>query len=290
MTKPARQGGDDVRPIVVAGPCTAESWELLDAVAAPMVALSKELGFDYVFKASFDKANRTSLKSPRGPGMDQAMSWFAKLKEKHGVGLLTDVHETIQVEAAAAVCDVLQIPAFLCRQTDLVAKAAASGRIVNIKKGQFLAPGAMANIFDKAAQAAQAAGHASPRIWLTERGTTFGYGNLVVDMRSLPIMAKTSAPVILDITHSTQLPAAGGEGGGTSGAQRCYAPTLARAAAASGYVDGFFLEVHTNPAEAVSDAEAQLTVAQATALLRQVIPLAREGKRLAREIDATFVD
>jgi len=274
------------RPLVIAGPCAAESFELMDAVASHLKSLAAELDFDYVFKASFDKANRTSIDSTRGPGLETTLSWFTRLKERHGVRVLTDVHETYQVEPVARVCDVLQIPAFLCRQTDLVAAAAASGRTVNIKKGQFMAPGAMAHIVTKARAAAKQAGK-NPDVLLTERGASFGYGNLVVDMRAFPIMAKSGAPVILDITHSTQLPAAGGEGGQVSGAQRAFAPVLARAATATGYVSGYFLEVHTNPTNAISDKDAQLNLAQAAALLRQLVPLWHAAYRFA-DIDAQF--
>ena len=274
------------RPIVIAGPCAAENFPLMREVGKAMAALGKELGFDYVFKASFDKANRTSGGSKRGPGLDNALQWFKDIKSELGVPVLTDVHETWQVEPVAAVCDVLQIPAFLCRQSDLVAAAAASGRKVNIKKGQFMAPGAMANVVDKARLAAKDAGVASD-VWLTERGATFGYGNLVVDMRAFPIMAATKAPLILDITHSTQLPASGGDSGSTSGGQRKFAPVLARAATATGYLSGFFLEVHTNPAQAISDKDAQLNIAQATTLLRQLIPLWKEAREFAA-IDGQF--
>ncbi len=268
------------RPVVIAGPCAAESYTLMRDVGLALAALSKELGFDYVFKASFDKANRTSGGSDRGPGMDQALQWFKDIKAELGVPVLTDVHETWQIEPVAAVCDVLQIPAFLCRQTDLVAAAAASGRKVNIKKGQFMAPAAMANVVDKARLAAKERGVAG-EVWLTERGASFGYGNLVVDMRAFPIMAATRAPLILDITHSTQLPAIGGEGGGTSSGQRKFAPVLARAATATGHLSGYFLEVHTNPAKAISDKDAQLSIAQGTALLRQLIPLWKQARDFA---------
>lgn len=270
------------RPIVIAGPCAAESYSLMKDVGTALVALSKELDFDYVFKASFDKANRTSGGSQRGPGLDNAMKWFSDIKAELGVPVLTDVHETWQIEPVAAVCDVLQIPAFLCRQTDLVAAAAASGRKVNIKKGQFMAPAAMANVVDKARQA-------GGDVWLTERGASFGYGNLVVDMRAFPIMAETKAPLLLDITHSTQLPATGGEGGGTSGGQRKFAPVLARAATATGHLSGYFLEVHTNPAKAISDKDAQLSIAQGTALLRQLVPFWRQARDFAA-IDSQFQD
>ncbi len=260
------------RPIIIAGPCAAESLEIMQEVAGAVSSLASELDFEYIFKASFDKANRTSSGSTRGPGLETALKWFASIKSQYKCPILTDVHETHQVNEVADVVDIMQIPAFLCRQTDLVVAAARSGREVNIKKGQFLAPQAMANILKKAQEAAP---NKSARIMLTERGVSFGYSNLVVDMRSLPIMAATGAPVLLDITHSTQLPAAGGDSGQTSGAQRCFAPTLARAAAATGYTHGFFLEVHPNPDCAISDKEAQLNIKQASALLRQLIPLWR---------------
>ena len=275
------------RPLIIAGPCAAESFELMDAVASHLCRLAAELGFDYIFKASFDKANRTSASSIRGRGLDTTLKWFVDLKDRYGVRILTDVHETHQIPAVAQVCDVLQIPAFLCRQTDLVVGAARSGRMVNIKKGQFMAPAAMASIVNKARTAALEAGYGS-EILLTERGVSFGYGNLIVDMRALPIMAKTKAPIILDITHSTQLPAAGGEGGEVSGAQRQFAPVLARAATATGYLSGYFLEVHTDPPRAISDKDAQLNLDQSELLLRQLIPLWQHSRTLAA-IDQQFI-
>lgn len=278
--------GNPTRPLVIAGPCAAESFDLMDSVCAQLTQLSKELDFDYVFKASFDKANRTSLGSTRGPGLEQALKWFQAIKDKYKVRLLTDVHETHQVTAVAPIIDVLQIPAFLCRQTDLVIAAAETGRDVNIKKGQFMAPAAMANVAEKARSAARAA-NSRGEVFLTERGASFGYGNLVVDMRAFPIMARTRAPLLLDITHSTQLPASGGEGGGTSGGERIYAPVLARAATATGYLSGYFLEVHTDPTKAISDKDAQLNPRQADALLRQIVPLWRQARDFAG-IDSQF--
>ena len=280
------------RPIVIAGPCAAESFDLMLTVGTAMKKLADELGFDYVFKASFDKANRTSSSSARGPGIKTATQWFGDIKQKLGVPVLTDVHETQQVKPIAEICDVLQIPAFLCRQTDLVVAAAESGRRVNIKKGQFMAPGAMAHIVSKA-RASTGAESDLQRIWLTERGASFGYGNLVVDMRAFPIMALSKAPLILDITHSTQLPATGGDGSATSGStssgQRHFAPVLARAATATGYLSGYFLEVHTDPAKAISDKDAQLSIAQATTLLQQLIPFWQESQAFAA-IDKQFQD
>lgn len=275
------------KPVVIAGPCMAESYELLQTVVEPLRKLSQELGFQLVFKASFDKANRTSINSYRGPGLNQAMRWFSDLKSKYSdLPVLTDVHETQQVGPAAEVCDVLQIPAFLCRQTDLLVAATHTGRAVNVKKGQFLAPENAQHIVSKIEAASQEKG-LSVNYALTERGTTFGYGNLVVDMRSLKVMSDMKAPVIFDITHSLQLPAAGGSHGEVSGGLRNFAPVLARAATASGYLDGFFLEVHADPNKAKSDAATQLSQSQAATLLRQIIPLWYNTRGLKSE-DAQF--
>ncbi len=251
----------------------AESLELLQTVVQPLHALSQELKFDLIFKASFDKANRTSISSYRGPGLPQTLKWFDTIKSQYkGLPVLTDVHETVQVSEAAEVIDVLQIPAFLCRQTDLLVAAAHTGRAVNVKKGQFLAPENSQHIISKMVAAAKEKGFA-PNYALTERGVTFGYGNLVVDMRGLKVMSDLGAPVIFDITHSLQLPAAGGTSGEVSGGLRSFAPVLARAATATGYLDGFFLEVHAHPDQAKSDAATQLSIEQASVLLRQIIPL-----------------
>jgi 2-dehydro-3-deoxyphosphooctonate aldolase (KDO 8-P synthase) len=281
------------KPIVIAGPCAAESWDLILEVGQSLKVLADQLGFEYIFKASFDKANRTSLNGKRGPGLGQAKKWFADLKSKLNVPILTDIHETIQIADAAEVCDVLQIPAFLCRQTDLVTAAIQSGRSVNIKKGQFLAPHAMVHIAAKALEAQKQIPTSVPKqnqtIYLTERGVSFGYGNLVVDMRSFPMMAKANLPLLLDITHSTQLPAAGGSSGDTSSAQRSMAPVLARAATATGYLSGYFLEVHRNPKEAISDRDAQLTINQAKTLLEQLIPFWHQCSALS-QIDGQFPD
>ncbi|RZA24536.1 MAG: 3-deoxy-8-phosphooctulonate synthase [Proteobacteria bacterium] len=261
------------RPTLIAGPCMAESLELLETVVAPLHALSKELKFDLIFKASFDKANRTSIGSYRGPGLPQTLKWFDAIKSKYpGLPVLTDIHETIQVAEAAEVIDVLQIPAFLCRQTDLLVAAAQTGRAVNVKKGQFLAPENAQHIISKMVAASKEKGF-EPNYALTERGVTFGYGNLIVDMRGLKIMSDMGAPTIFDITHSLQLPAAGGSSGEVSGGLRNFAPVLARSATATGYLDGYFLEVHADPNNAKSDAATQLSIEQATVLLRQIIPL-----------------
>ncbi len=281
------------KPIVIAGPCAAESWDLILEVGQSLKILADQLGFEYIFKASFDKANRTSLGGKRGPGLAQAKKWFADLKSQLQVPILTDIHETIQIADAAEVCDVLQIPAFLCRQTDLVTAAIQSGRSVNIKKGQFLAPHAMVHIAAKALAAqkvSQSSGTSQNQtIYLTERGVSFGYGNLVVDMRGFPMMAKANLPLLLDITHSTQLPAAGGASGDTSSAQRSMAPVLARAATATGYLSGYFLEVHRNPKEAISDRDAQLSISQAKTLLEQLIPFWHQCSSLS-QIDGQFPD
>jgi 2-dehydro-3-deoxyphosphooctonate aldolase (KDO 8-P synthase) len=275
------------KPVVIAGPCMAESYELLDAVCTQLVGLAKELDFQLAFKASFDKANRTSINSYRGPGLEQAVRWFSQLKDKFsGLKVLTDVHETAQVGPTAEVIDVLQIPAFLCRQTDLVVAAVKSGRAVNVKKGQFLAPENAQHIISKVLAAAEE-DKLTVDFALTERGATFGYGNLVVDMRGLKVMSDLGAPVIFDITHSLQLPAAGGSSGEISGGLRGFAPVLARAATATGYLDGFFLEVHADPNKAKSDAATQLSQKQADVLLRQLLPLWRE-MRTATAQDGEF--
>lgn len=271
------------RPVVVAGPCTAESPEIMKAVAQTLTPLAKELGFDLIFKASFDKANRTSVDSYRGPGLKTALRWFTDIKTAFGVPVLTDIHETAQVAEAAEVIDVLQIPAFLCRQTDLVVAAAATGRAVNVKKGQFLPPEQVSHIVSKVHEASQKAGIA-PNLALTERGASFGYGDLIVDMRSFPIMAKSGAALIFDITHSLQKP---GGGSKTTGGAREFAPTLARAATATGYLAGYFLEVHPEPAKAKSDAATQVSPEQAAGLLRQIIPLWRETVKMTA-LDASF--
>ena len=279
------------KPVIIAGPCAAENWETILEVATVLHKLSQSLSFDYYFKASFDKANRTSSQGARGPGLTQAKKWFLDLKERLGIKILTDVHETSQVASAAEVCDVLQIPAFLCRQTDLVVSAIQSGRCVNIKKGQFLSPQAMGQIAKKAIEAQRALSDdvkEHQKIFLTERGVSFGYGNLVVDMRSFPVMASNGLPLLLDITHSTQLPAMGSDGGSSS-AQRSMAPVLARAATATGYLSGYFLEVHPNPALAISDRDAQLSIPQAKSLLEQLVPFWRESLDLSL-IDQNFAD
>ncbi len=280
------QNASDFKPIIIGGPCTAESYGIMDEVAAAIAELAQTLGFTYFFKASFDKANRSSFSSYRGPGMETALGWLHDIKTKYKVQILTDIHETHQVKTVAEVADVLQIPAFLCRQTDLLIAALETGKIVNVKKGQFLSPSAAFNIVEKAWESGLAKAN-DEKLWLTERGVSFGYGTLVVDMTGLKIMAESKAPLIFDITHSTQLPAMGGDSGKVSGARREFAPLLARSAAASGYLRGFFLEIHPDPRVAKSDALAQLSIPQAHALLKQVVPLWKQAREFA-QIDAIF--
>ncbi len=234
---------------LIAGPCVIESEQLCLDVAGRMKALTAELGIPYIFKASFDKANRSSGKSFRGPGREGGLAILAKVREQIGVPVLTDVHDIDDIAPVAAVVDVLQTPAFLCRQTDFIAACAASGKPVNIKKGQFLAPTDMQNVVDKARDAAKAAGVKEDTIMVCERGASFGYNNLVSDMRSLAIMRRTGCPVVFDATHSVQLP--GGQGS-SSGGQREFVPVLARAAVATG-IHGLFMETHPDPAKALSD-------------------------------------
>ena len=228
--------------VLIAGPCVIESLELCLHTADVMKRITERLGIEYVFKSSFDKANRTSKASFRSIGFDESLQILAQVRSEMCVPVLTDVHESSQVTQVAGVADVLQIPAFLCRQTDLLLSAGHSGRSVNIKKGQFMAPEDMSFAVEKVK------GTSNENVFLTERGTTFGYHNLVVDMRSLPVMRRF-APVVFDVTHSVQMP---GGLGGTSGGQRQFAPALARAAAAVG-VDGFFIETHPDPERALSD-------------------------------------
>ena len=234
---------------LIAGPCVIESEQLCLDVAGRMKELTGELGIPYIFKASFDKANRSSGKSFRGPGRAGGLAILAKVREQIGVPVLTDVHDIDDIAPAAAVVDVLQTPAFLCRQTDFIAACAASGKPVNIKKGQFLAPTDMQNVVDKAKDAARDAGVKEDTIMVCERGASFGYNNLVSDMRSLAIMRRTGCPVVFDATHSVQLP--GGQGS-SSGGQREFVPVLARAAVATG-IHGLFMETHPDPSKALSD-------------------------------------
>lgn len=245
---------------VFAGPCVAESRDLCLRVAEYLMKVCDNLGVQYIFKASFDKANRSSGESFRGPGIDAGLAMLSAVKDEFGLPVVTDVHESAQAAQVAEVADFLQIPAFLCRQTDLLLACAATGRPVNVKKGQFLAPEDMAGVIGKL----RAAGCSD--ILLTERGTTFGYHNLVVDMRSLAAMRALGVPVVFDATHSVQLP---GGLGKASGGQRQYVPYLARAAAAAG-IDALFLEVHPDPDHALSDGPNSLDFEAAAKTIEQV--------------------
>ena len=245
---------------IIAGPCLAESYELCFQVGEQMASLCNEFGFNYIFKASFDKANRTSIGTPRSQGATESLVWIAQVAQKLGVPSTTDVHEMMQARVAAAAVDLLQVPAFLCRQTDLLQACAATGKPVNVKKGQFLAPWDTKNIVDKL-KSFNANG-----IMLTERGTSFGYNTLIVDMPGLEIMRSFGVPVCFDATHSAQRP---GAAGGASGGNRDSIPALARAAVAVG-VDALFLEVHPDPANAHSDSATQWPLERAKELLSSV--------------------
>jgi 2-dehydro-3-deoxyphosphooctonate aldolase (KDO 8-P synthase) len=249
--------------VLIAGPCVIESEAATLKIARALKEYAEELDLPLIFKASYDKANRTSLSSYRGPGLAKGLEILARVKAEVGLPVLSDVHQVAEVEPAAQVLDILQIPAFLCRQTDLVVAAAKTGKVLNIKKGQFLAPWDMQPVVDKA----RAAGN--DRIILTERGASFGYNNLVVDFRSLPLMRGLGCPVVLDVTHSVQLP---GAQGSCSGGQREFIAPLARAAVAVG-VDGLFMEVHADPDQALCDGPNSLP-------LKEVLPLWRELKAL----------
>ena len=250
---------------LIAGPCVIESEEHAIRMAEIIKGVTRALGFPFIFKASYDKANRTSIRSFRGPGVKEGLRILKKIKDEVQVPVLTDVHEVADVARAAEVVDVLQIPAFLCRQTDLVVAAALSGRAVNIKKGQFVSPWDMRHAVEKCREAG------NTQVFLTERGTSFGYNNLVVDMRSLSIMRKF-APVVFDATHSVQLPSAQAEekGPAVSGGQPEFIPVLARAAVAAG-VDGVFLEVHDNPKEAKSDGANALESTKLREVLKELL-------------------
>jgi 2-dehydro-3-deoxyphosphooctonate aldolase (KDO 8-P synthase) len=259
---------------LIAGPCVVESEQLQLDVAGQLKDIAATLGIPFIFKSSFDKANRSSGTSFRGPGLDKGLEILAKVRREIGVPVLTDVHDTEQIAAAAAVVDVLQTPAFLCRQTDFIRAAAQSGRPVNIKKGQFLAPHDMKNVIDKARAAAREKGLDDDNFMACERGASFGYNNLVSDMRSLAIMRETGCPVVFDATHSVQLP--GGQGT-SSGGQREFVPVLARAAIAVG-VAGVFMETHPDPARALSDGPNAVPLRRMRALLEQLLALDRVVK------------
>ncbi len=244
--------------LLIAGPCSLENERVCRAVAVTLGRIRRKFPeLNLVFKGSFDKANRTSVKGARGTGLEAGLELLAMVKRDYGFPVLTDIHERAQVPAVASVCDVLQIPAFLSRQTDLLLAAAASGRVVNVKKGQFLSPHEMTYVTGKLRE-----GRAK-EIWQTERGTTFGYQNLVVDMRSFPIMKALGYPAIFDATHSVQLP---GAAGGKSGGRREFVPGLARAALAAG-ADGLFIETHPDPAKAISDGPNQIPTSELPALI-----------------------
>lgn len=248
---------------LIAGPCVIENEKLCFQVAASLKKTCARLGVNYVFKASFDKANRTSGKSFRGPGIEDGLKILANIRERFQLPVLTDVHTETQAYLAADFVDILQIPAFLCRQTDLIEAAARTGKIVNIKKGQFLSPQEMGQVVAKAASAG------AKKILVTERGTTFGYNNLVSDMRSIPIMKRLGFPVIFDATHSVQLP---GGGGDKSAGQREFAPVLAKCALAAG-ANGIFIETHPQPERALSDGPNMIPLAEMPKLLRNLLKI-----------------
>lgn len=257
---------DPRRLLLIAGPCSLEGEEVCRAVAGALDALRREHPeLLVVFKGSFDKANRTSLAGARGTGLEAGLALLAQVKREHGFPVLTDVHETAQVARVAEVCDVIQIPAFLCRQTDLLLAAAATGRVVNVKKGQFLSPAEMTHVTAKLRDGG------AREVWQTERGTTFGYQNLVVDMRAFPIMARNGFPTVFDATHAVQLP---GAGGGRSSGQREFVPTLALAALAAG-ADGLFVETHPDPDRAISDGPNMIPLAELPALVRRCLAVRR---------------
>lgn len=247
-------------PFILAGPCVIESREISLKTASMLAEIAEKLDIPLVFKSSFDKANRTSVTSFRGPGLDKGLEILAEVKAETGLPIVTDIHHPEQASSVAETADVLQIPAFLCRQTDLLVAAAQTGRIINIKKGQFLAPWDMKNAVEKV----RASGN--EQVWLTERGSTFGYNNLVVDMRSIAKMAKYDVPVVFDATHSVQIP---GGLGGASGGQREYVPHLASAAVAAG-ADGVFMETHPDPDSALCDGPNSLPLDRVEGLLKRL--------------------
>ena len=271
---PDIQLGTD-KPVLIAGPSAVESYENVLEIAQRVKAIAAELDLPYVFKASYDKANRTSHTSFRSIGFAEALEILGRVKAEVGVPVLTDVHETEQIAQVAEVVDVLQIPAFLCRQTDLLQEAGRSGLAVNIKRGQFMAPEDMGY----AAAKVQAMGNEN--VCLTERGCSFGFHNLVVDMRAFPIMRQFT-PVIFDITHSVQMP---GGAGGSSGGKREFAPYLARAAAAAG-VDGFFIETHPDPANALSDGPNMIPLDDLKAFLEDLLPVWQAARPVVRHLNA----
>lgn len=261
--------GNDLPFVLIAGPCQMETREHALDMAGRLVETTKKLGIGFIYKTSFDKANRTSLGGKRGMGLDQSLAVFDEVRKTFGCPVLTDVHEREQCAVLAEVVDVLQIPAFLCRQTDLLVAAAQTGKVVNVKKGQFLAPWDMVNVVKKVADSG------NKNILVTERGASFGYNTLVTDMRSLPIMAKTGYPVIMDATHAVQQP--GGQGG-SSGGEREFAPVLARAAIAVG-VAGVFMETHQDPDNAPSDGPNMIPIDQMESILKRLQAFDRLAKQ-----------
>ena len=250
-----------MQPTFIAGPCVIESAELLDTVAAKLTDINAHLGTDSIFKASFDKANRTSIHSFRGPGIDKGLQMLADVKSKYGLRITTDIHEAWQAQPAGEVCDVLQIPAFLCRQTDLLVAAAKTGKVVNIKKAQFLSGRDMRYPVEKAKDSG------ASEVWLTERGNSFGYNNLVVDFRNIPDMKEIVPQVIMDCTHSVQRPSAGD---GKTVGDRKFVPAMAKAAKAFG-ATGYFFEVHPTPDQGLSDAANMLELSKLEDLVRELL-------------------
>ena len=269
------EAGLDRPFFLIAGPCVIESQQMALDTAGRLKEITAALGIPFIYKSSFDKANRSSGTSFRGLGMDKGLEILAEVKKQIDVPVLTDIHEIDEIKPVAAVVDVLQTPAFLCRQTDFIRACAQSGKPVNIKKGQFLAPGDMKNVIDKAREAAREAGLEQDNFMTCERGVSFGYNNLVSDMRSLAIMRETGCPVVFDATHSVQLP--GGQGT-SSGGQREFVPVLARAAIAVG-IAGLFMETHPNPAEAKSDGPNAVPLGRMKDLLSTLIELDRVVKK-----------
>ena len=248
-------------PIFIAGPCVIESSELLDTVAAELVRLHQQSGAEIIFKASFDKANRTSLSSFRGPGLEKGLQMLADIKSRYGLRILTDIHEAWQAQPAGEVVDIIQIPAFLCRQTDLLVAAAKTGRTVNVKKAQFLSGEDMRYPYEKAVEAG------AREVWLTERGNIYGYNNLVVDFRNIPDMLRIASTVVMDCTHSVQRP---GAAGGKTGGNREFVPSMALAARAFG-ANGYFFEVHPDPDRALSDGPNMLRLDDLENLIKKLI-------------------
>lgn len=248
-------------PVIIAGPCVIESMEILQETAKTIAGINSACGLDIIFKASFDKANRTSIASYRGPGMEKGLQMLSDIKETYGLKILTDIHESYQADPAAQVADVLQIPAFLCRQTDLLVAAARTGRIVNIKKAQFLSGDDMRYPVEKVREAG------NDSVWLTERGNMYGYNNLVVDFRNIADMKKYTDTVIMDCTHSVQRP---GAAGGSTGGDRRFVPAMALAAKAFG-AGGYFFEVHPNPDHALSDGANMLPLAELEPLIKEIV-------------------